>query len=328
MEKVGAGSLRRDFLRAVWTCSAGLLGLFPAHSMAQTAAAREIPRVVFFNIAYNRDTEWEAQLRARIIARFASHGFADGRNVAVEIEDVDQGDVERRASEIGASRPRIICTIHVRLFQRLAPGVPIVFFQIYDPVKAGFVASLREPGGNVTGVSMGGRDVLGKRFEALKEIRPRATRIAILTATPEMLSEYGAMAKPLGLELVHVKQGGEDPGALAEAVRRTGADAFISLGVFQGGEAWAQLQRRSGVPGLFLDERVVARGGLLSVGPSIGEQMDKTVDIAARILRGEKPGSIAVDQVLPRLTINVTTARAMGIAIPNAALLRADRVIE
>jgi putative ABC transport system substrate-binding protein len=278
-------------------------------------------------------------------AQLASHGFTEGREfVLVTVPDpipaagIDVSWFERGARAVLATRPDVILstgTEETRRLGRLTSVVPIVFFQVGDPVGSGLVASMSRPGANIAGVSNRFTDLVGKRLEILRELKPGMRRAGILLNgaldSPISRREFAASADRLGLEAVEITV----PAGLGnEAFARLCADAKVD-GIFDGRAVadpglaeTATAMLRARVPAIHTRHEIVESGGLISLGARFEDQLKSAVTIVASILRGASPATIPVDQLSKvHLAVNLATARAMGIAVPESILVRADQVI-
>jgi putative ABC transport system substrate-binding protein len=215
--------------------------------------------------------------------------------------------------------------------------VPIVFTQSTDPVATGLVASLAQPGGNVTGLSVMGAHLTGKRLEALKAVLPHVSRVAyIYRSSPGgLLSEQGAeaAAQVLGIELVSVgvRESNDIPGALDEAVRGR-VDALWLDGspllVTQRAQILDFAETRR-LPVLAQYREYVESGALMSYGASRMANYRRTASYVDRILKGAKPADLPVEQPMTfDFVINAKTAQALGLTIPHHVLLQATEVIQ
>jgi putative tryptophan/tyrosine transport system substrate-binding protein len=216
--------------------------------------------------------------------------------------------------------------------------IPIVGAALADPVGIGLVASLAQPGGNVTGVSLQGTDLAGKQLELLKEAVPRLSKVAVLAdpanaANAPRIREAKVVAQALrlDLEVVEARQANELEAAFRTiAKNRDGAVLVLADPMFRGQASLiASLADLYRVPAMYgLKEHVLA-GGLISYGANFSDLFRRTADYVDKILRGAKASDLPVEQ--PRkfeLTINLKTAKALGLTIPQPLLLRADEVIE
>jgi len=213
-----------------------------------------------------------------------------------------------------------------------------VFVGAFDPVKAGLVASLNRPGGNITGVTFIGASLGAKRLELARELVPNVGVIALLTHphSPDALEELHDLqiaAKTVGQELVAVTATSDRDfeAAFASVVRHRagvlliGSDPFF----FQRNEQLVALATRHRMPAIYQIGESVPQGGLMSYGASVPDAWRLAGTYAGKILKGEKPGELSVVQPTKfELVINLKTAKALGLEIPATLLSRADEVIE
>jgi putative tryptophan/tyrosine transport system substrate-binding protein len=241
--------------------------------------------------------------------------------------------VDRRVAVIVANTPG------VQAVKSAITMTPIVFTTGGDPIRLGLVASLSRPGGNVTGVTTLNVEVTPKRLELAHELLPAATVIAALVnpANPNTEIELRGMqtaARALGLEL-HVLHASSErdfdavfatlPQLRAGVLVISGTDTFL----ISRSEQLAALSVRHAVPAIFQFREFVAAGGLMSYGGSITDSYRQAGIYAGRILKGEKPADLPVQQSAKvELMINLKTAKALGLTVPTALLVRADEVIE
>lgn len=272
-------------------------------------------------------------------------GFVEGRNVRVEYRWAE-GQFDRlpaMAADLVDHKVAVICAgagdVAIRAAMAATPTTPIVFTTASDPVRAGFVASLGRPGGNVTGATFMGVELVAKRLELLHEIFPGIMRIALLVNpnNPGLMQDNIELSKTavqrLGLEMVIVKAGSENEieGAIGTAVQQQakalsiGNDAYLSSRSRQ----IAFLALRHGLPTMSESRDGVVAGLLVSYGPNQAETFRRAGLYIGRILKGEKPADLPVIQPTNfELFINLTTAKALGLQIPGQLLDRADELIE
>lgn len=272
--------------------------------------------------------------------QLARQGFVEDRNLRLEAQYA--GGPWADVRELVQSKPDAFLVCTTVLAQRLhaaVESVPIVFAWVADPVSSGFVQSYSRPGGNVTGVANRFFELAKKRTELLRELLPLASRAAmaagVFDATIEIaMRQAQEVAKRLDLELFRAEAAADWVGALGRAVD-AGADAVLVLTPFSVfGMRWAaedvvrfSIERR--VPVVYSDLESVELGGLMSYGNSFMADLRQAADLLARVLKGAKPGEIAIEQAARfELAVNMKTARVIGIEIPRSILLRADRVIE
>jgi putative tryptophan/tyrosine transport system substrate-binding protein len=270
-------------------------------------------------------------------------GWSDGRNVRIEYR-WGAGDADRYhtyAAELVALAPDVIlstATATVGALQQVTRTVPIVFVNAIDPVGAGYVTSLAQPGGNATGFTSIEYGVSGKWLELLKEIAPGIARAAVLRerADPSGTGQLGAIqsvAPSFGVELrpLDVRDGGEIERAVT-------AFAFGSNGgLIVTASALAAIHRkliitlaaRHRLPAVYPFRLYVTSGGLVSYGPDLVDPFRRAAAYVDRILKGEKPADLPVQAPTKyELVINLKTAKALGIQVPSTILARADEVIE
>ena len=326
---VGIG--RRQFISAL----SGATVAWPLAARAQQAA---MPVIGFLGAT---TPSGQSQWTDAFVQRLRELGWIEGRNVAIEYRWAE-GRSERYA-EIATEFVRLKVNVIV------APGgatlavkkttsiIPIVFPAASDPVDAGLVESLARPGGNVTGSSLEAADLAGKRLELLHEVLPNLRRLAIMTnvgypaAGLEMVKVRTA-AHTLGLEVVVLEiRRMEDIAPAFETLKGT-VDALYVVA-----EPLTSTNRilintlalNAQLPTIHGFREFVEARGLMSYGPSFLDLYRRTADLVDKILRGTKPADIPVEQPTKfELIINSTTAKALGLAIPESFLVRADEVIE
>ena len=323
---------RREFIGLV-----GGAAVWPLAAQGQQEAIRVIGVLALESLARTRAFLAPAQ------RRLAEMGYVEGQNLAFEYRAADNqedrlaalvGDlVQRRVSVIIApAGPSIVAA------KAATTSIPIIFFTGFDPVSSGFVASLNRPGGNATGISVLHTEVLAKRLELLRELVPRAKSVAYLRSPTNLVSGDDRIGKlqpaatALGMELLFVEASRPDDfegafakivGAQADALL-VSADAFM----FSNQAALVDLAARHKIPAVYPSREFAARGGLASYGTNYPEAYRQVGDYLGRILNGEKPENLPVQQVTTlQLVINMKTAKALGVASPSL-LARADEVIE
>jgi len=216
--------------------------------------------------------------------------------------------------------------------------IPIVFSVAVDPVRLGLVASFNRPGGNATGVANLAGELVGKQFELLREMLPRVAVMGLLVNPTSVNAETqlaaAAVARQvLGLQIV-VQNASTDrdlePSFATFAQQQTGALVVASDPYFYGRrEQLVALAARHALPAIYYDREYVADGGLMSYGPSITDAYRQAGVFIGRILKGDKPGDLPVQQAIKiELVINLQTAKALGIEMPLSLLLRINEVIE
>ncbi len=219
-----------------------------------------------------------------------------------------------------------------------AGTTPIVMISAADPVALGLVASLPRPGGNVTGLSGVLLDLSAKQLQLLKEAVPRVTRVAVLwnpgnPAHPPVLKETEAAARTLRVQLQVVEARGPDAfaGAFA-AITREHAGALLVLSdpmFFFHREQLAELAAKNRLPSMYAYREAVDAGGLMSYAASLADLFRRAATYVDKILKGAKPADLPVEQPTKfELVVNLKTAKALGLTIPQSVLIRADEVIQ
>ncbi len=269
-------------------------------------------------------------------------GYVEGRNLAMD-ERWGEGSIERTdqlAVELVRSKPDVIVTQGGTTFTvvRAGPTTPVVFGYSGDPVEAGFAASLGRPGGNLTGMSFLSLELVGKRMELLKEAMPRLKRVALL-ANPQHPGEQGelraaqAAAKALDLSVRYfpVQSAAQLEDALGAIVksRSEAVDAFPDALTMRSRGHIAEFATKNRIPTISGWARFADSGNLMSYGPNLRDVYRRLATYVDKIHKGAKPADLPIE--LPttvELVVNLKTAKALGIKIPNSILVRADRVIE
>jgi ABC-type uncharacterized transport system substrate-binding protein len=269
-------------------------------------------------------------------------GFIEGQNVAIEYRS-DEGQTDRLPLLVADLLRRQVALIVGNTASALAAKpatttVPIVFLTGGDPVRDGLVASLNRPGGNATGISFVSAEVGAKQLGLLRELQPGVARIAVVVdpkwpITEPFVSQVRAAASAMGqqIDVLYVSSGREIETAFTTLVQRGAGALHVGIGGFMVSqrERIVALAARHRIPAIYPWREAVADGGLMSYGTSVNDAYRQGGVYAGRILKGEKPGDLPV--MLPtkfELVINVTTAKALGLEIPDRLLALADEVVE
>jgi ABC-type uncharacterized transport system substrate-binding protein len=270
-------------------------------------------------------------------------GYVEGETLVLE-ERYAAGSAERLpalAAELVQRPVEVLVaggSAAIRAAQQATPTIPIVMAVAYDPIGKGFVASLAQPGGNITGLSWLGAELLGKRLELLKETVPQSRRIAVLAnpanpAYQDNMANLTGAARALGLHLqvVEVRRAEELDTAFA-AMTRMGADALIvledSLVLSTLGGQIAERATTAHLPAMYGWRRHVDWGGLMAYGPSMRDMQHRAAVYVDKILKGTPPANLPVEQPTKfELVINLKAAHALGLTIPSTVLFQADEVI-
>jgi ABC-type uncharacterized transport system substrate-binding protein len=270
-------------------------------------------------------------------------GWTIGQNVRVDYRwsGGNADSMRKYATELVALAPDVILahsSAAVASLLQATRTVPIVFTAVSDPVGAGYVDSLARPGGNATGFLLWEYSIAGKWLELLKEIAPRVTRVAVLresaiAAGPGQFGVIQAVAPSLGVELrpLDVRDAGEiERGITAFAQGANGGLVVTGSpgALFHRGLIVA-LATRHQLPAVYFGRYLVTGGGLISYGPDFDDVFRRPAGYVDRILRGEKPADLPVQAPTKyELVINLKTAKALGLTVPDSLLARADEVIE
>lgn len=268
-------------------------------------------------------------------------GYVEGRTIEIESYFTD-GDKQRARDILKGLIDKGIdvivpwTTATVQLTMEMTQTIPLVMIAS-DPVQAKLVQSLSRPGGNVTGVSMSGPDLAGKRLELLREFVPGIQSVAFLNFAPSpgaaaFVRESREAAGKIGMKLVvrSIDRPDQLDGTLFSGLKEEGAQALVVQPFFTGhAEKLAQLGLKSGVPIISDYPTFPKAGALASLGVDLSKRVRRTAYFIDRILKGAKPADLPVEQPTEfELAVNVKTAKALGIAVPTTLLARADEVIE
>jgi putative ABC transport system substrate-binding protein len=325
---------RREFI----TLLAGAAAAWPLAARAQQAA---MPVVGFL---HSGSPESNINRVSAFRKGLGEAGYIEGQNVAIEYRwAAGQDDqLADSAADLIRRQVAVIATpgsTPASLAAKAATtAIPIVFAIGSDPVAMGLVASLNRPGGNATGVNLQLVELVGKRLGVLREVAPGANRFVALvnpTAayTDAVVNDLEASASALGLpiEILRAGTGREIDAAFASLTQKPGGALLVSPdAVFVSRRAQiVTLVARHALPAIYFARDFADVGGLMSYGPNLVEVYHQTGIYVGRILKGEKPADLPVVQPTKfELVVNLNTARALGIAIPNTLLAIADEVIE
>ena len=329
---------RREFIT--------LLGGGTAVAWPLAARAQQADRVRLIGVLMGgylpADPEGQTYLGA-FLNTLQGLGWTAGRNVRFEVRWMgdDAGRLKAYAAELVALAPEVIfcsTTPVVAEMSRLTRTIPIVFAQVADPVNVGFVTSMARPGGNITGFSLYEAAIGGKWLEILKEIAPRVSRVAVIllpqiASYVAMLRAAEAAAPSLAIKVSEA--GVNDAREIEHAITAFASDPEGGLivcpsPITNGNHALiAELAARHHLPGVYPHRYYASSGGLVSYGHNLTDEYRRAASYVDRILKGEKPGDLPIQQPTKfELVINRTTAKALGLDIPTTLLATADEVIE
>jgi putative ABC transport system substrate-binding protein len=324
--------MRREFMSLLGGATA-----WPLSARAQQAG--KLPTIGYLGAASpSTATRWVAAFEQRL----REVGWLEGRTVAIAYRWAEGRN--KRYAEIAAEFVRLNVDViitagtpTVLAAKQATAVIPIVFVALGDPVGTGVVTSLARPGGNATGLSNQSRDLAGKRIELLREVVPDFRRLAIMAniGNPSSLlevHELEAAADSLDFKATtfEVRQA-EDIAPIFQAITGRADALYVALDPLLNAHRLRIniLALGARLPTMHGVQEAVEVGGLMSYGPNFPDLFRRAADFVDKILRGAKPGDIPVEQPTKfDLVVNLTTARALKLAIPEAFLLRADAVIE
>ncbi len=316
-------------------------GLVAAPLTADAQQAGKVPRIGFLGTRTLSDTSPFLDAFRQGLREL---GWVEGQNIVIDYRFAE-GRFDR-LPDLAAELVRLKVAIIVAAptpaavaAKKATETIPIVAIAVGDPVGIGLIASLAHPGGNVTGLSFSvGLEIAGKGLELLKETVPKVRRVAILSnpgnpGQPLSIRELNVGARSLGvqLQLLEVRGPNEFDGAFAAmATERVGALLVVADSMFNLHRTQlADLAARSRLPAAYGLRENVEAGGLMSYGPSLRDLFRRSATYVDKILKGAKPGDLPVEQPTKfELVINLKTAKALGLTIPQSVLSRADQVIE
>ena len=316
-------------------------GLFGVRFAAHAQSIPRLPRIGY--LAFNTEVSGRHVLDA-FRRTMRDLGWTEGRNVVIETRFAD-GEVERLpllVSELLRLDVDMIVagsSAVTRASKSATRTVPIVMLASADALGEGFVASLAQPGGNITGMTLlAGPEIASKQLEVLREIAPAATRVAALVnplngSHAAFAAELEGAARKLGTRLQHVRAKSPDQiddAFIAMVKERAAALLVLSDAMFLGARRKiTELARSRALPAMYSQREFVDAGGLASYGPSLIDMARGAAKHVDKILRGAKPRDLPVEQPTKfELLLNTRIAKALGITLPQSLILRADELIE
>jgi putative ABC transport system substrate-binding protein len=305
--------------------------------LSSRAQQRRPYRIAAITIAPARSS---AHLKAAFEDGLRERGYVIGRDVIVEVRSAD-GDVQiypKLVDEVVRSKPDLIFSgtnANTAPAAAATKSIPIVFAVGTEVIQSGFVQSLARPGGNMTGITWDvGEELVSKRFELFKEMVPRMSRVAVFWEPPygqQYRATTDATAKKLGVSTFWREYSGDVDADFAEIVRGRGDGVYVHHGVrlFSQRQQVAAAATRHRLPIACGSAELVDAGALMSYGPNLADSFRQAATYADKILKGAKPGDLAVEQ--PRkmeLAVNAGTAKLLGLALSQSLRLRVDKLVE
>ena len=324
---------RREFIGFVTAALA-----WPVSARAQQAD--KTPRVAF--LGTERTTPPQSGYYQAFSAQLEKNGFREGQNIVIEYRSTD----DPRGPFVGAaellrSQPDLIVAVGPEVALQAVVGasahIPIVMVAVnYDPIERGYVRSLAQPGGNITGLVVRPLDLARKQIDLLRQAFPDRDRLAVLydPLTVDQFTAANQAAKSLNflVQALKLEIPSYDFAGAFQAAAAGGAQLMMVLSspaFSKRREELAELAVKHRLPTMFTFKHYVEGGGLMSYGVEYQPMWRRTADYVARILKGAKPAELPIEQPTKfELVVNLKTARALGITIPNGILLAADEVIE
>jgi putative ABC transport system substrate-binding protein len=320
---------------------AGLGGAVAWPMVALGQKADAVRRVgVLMNVSENDATGQKAVTEFR--HKLMQLGWTDGHNVRLDVRWT-AGDADRirgYAAELVSLAPDVIVantSATLAALQQVTRTVPLVFANVIDPIGAGFVASLAHPGGNTTGFTGFEYNLSGKWLELLKEIAPSVRRVAVLrdATVAAGIGQFAAIqaVASIGIELsaIDLREAGEIERDVEVFARGSNGGLIVTGSKFGANhpDLIPALAARYRLPAIYPLRSYVADGGLICYGPSVDSQFGSAAAYVDRILKGEKPADLPVQNPTKfELVINLKAAKAIGLVVPPNLLARADEVIE
>ena len=311
--------------------------------LAARAQQREPLRRVAFLDPLAKDTPGAQERYTAFLEAFEQLGWTPGRNVRLEARwgGGDEAAIRKHAAELVALAPDVLVAgggTSAEVMLKATRTIPIVFVIVPDPVGSGFVERLSRPGGNATGFMMFEYNLCGKWLELLKEIAPSVTHAAVLR-DPTFVAGIGqfaviqSVAPSVGIEVSPIDL--REPNQIEHAVATFAQSP--NGGIIQVASAIGAanvnliiaVAARYKLPAVYIQRPFVAAGGLISYGANFADQYRRAAGYVDRILKGEKPADLPVEAPNKyELAINLKTAKALGLSVPQSLLARADEVIE
>ena len=270
-------------------------------------------------------------------------GYIKGQNIVIEWRFAEGKYEQQNALAADLARRKVDCivtagTSATHAAKRATTTIPIVMGMVGDdPIKQGFVSSLARPGKNITGFTIQGADLAGKRLELIKDVFPKVSRVGILwdpanPSSPAYIAETETAARAMGVQLQSLElrgAKGQDIEAAFRAAKKGRAEALIVVAAGPYREQILELVAKTRLTGMYTDPQFVFAGGLMSYAADIPDQFRRVAIYVDKILKGAKPSDLPVEQPTKfELIINLNAAKQLGLTIPQSVLYRADKVIK
>jgi putative ABC transport system substrate-binding protein len=320
----------------VWLCATLLVIAVPVHAQQ----ASNIPRIAWLG---GRSQGGPGSSGERFRRALADLGYTEGKTINIEYRYAED-KLERLptlAKELVRLKADVIIaptTVEVRAAQSATTTIPIVFYNVPDPVGSGLISSLARPGGNITGFSTINAQLSGKRLEILKETVPKITRVAVLwdPKNPASAEQWKASQKPaqelrLSLHSMEVSSAENYETAFKEAIKLGSGAVLVTQSTLGAANSprIIELSIKNRLPTISTRKEYVSLGGLMSYGSDDIEPFKRAALLVDKILKGARPADLPVEQPKKfELAINLKTAKQIGLTIPPNVLARADRVIK
>ena len=313
------------------------LGVLAAPLAADAQPAGKVPRIGILNPGS------PSSIHDRLREGLRDLGYVEGQNLVIEYRWAEGKD--DRLPDLAAELVRLKVDLIVAdgtpatlAAKRATSTIPIVMTSTGDPIRTGLVASLARPGGNITGISLFAPEVVGKQLELLKEVVPKLARVAVLRNPDNPVSafllreaEVAARVLRVQVQILEVRNTNDFERAFSTMTREH-ADALLVLGDFLfvlHRTRLADLAAKRHLPMMFGSREIAAAGGLMAYGPNLGDVFYRAATYIDKILKGAKAAELPVEQPMKFvLVVNLRTAKALGLTIPQSVLVRADEVIK
>lgn len=327
----------RSLPRRAFLIAAAGLAVISGGAMPQ--GSKRVARIGWLGIRNEKATSPSSVQFEGLRAGLRDHGWVEGDNLHIEVRSGTFSNAQELATELQRAKVELIVAEGGMIFRilALANTTPLLFHVNGDPAEAKLVASYARPGGNMTGTTSLSESLSGKRVELLKEALPKMTRIAAIAnqGHPGWRVEFDAThaaAKRLGLGLKWLPvYSPQDVGAALEAATQDGAQGIVAVPdnlILNQSKVFAEYSAKRAIAAISGFGEFTEVGNLMSYGPRIRDTYMKLANYADRILRGAKPADLPVENPTRlEMMVNLRVAKALGIAIPQSLLLRADEVI-